>query len=192
MKQIVFASNNKNKLIEIQSILNSNFQVLSLADINCFDDIPETGNSFNENAQMKVDYIFNKYKVNCFADDSGLVVESLNGAPGIMSARYAGEPSNSERNMAKLLDEIEGNKNRKAYFIAIIALIIDGNYHFFEGRVNGKITDKIIGNGGFGYDPIFIPDGYTKTFAELSPEIKNSISHRAIAVRKLADFLLTK
>jgi len=207
--KIVFATNNEHKLSEIRAILGPSFDVVSLADIGCHEDIPETGQTLEENALMKAEYVYNKYHLSCFADDTGLEVEALNGAPGVYSARYAaivpaGEPAgpshDSEANMARLLRELANNNNRKARFRTVIALIEKKNVcpcgctsikvvHKFEGIVNGEITREKSGAEGFGYDPIFRPDGYDKTFAELGLDIKNQISHRARAVAKLAEFL---
>ena len=208
--KIVFATNNEHKLSEIRAILGPSFDVVSLADIGCHEDIPETGQTLEENALMKAEYVYNKYHLSCFADDTGLEVEALNGAPGVYSARYAaivpaGEPAgpshDSEANMARLLRELANNNNRKARFRTVIALIEKKDVcpcgctsikvvHKFEGIVNGEITREKSGAEGFGYDPIFRPDGYDKTFAELGLDIKNQISHRARAVAKLAEFLV--
>ena len=212
--KIVFATNNEHKLSEIRAILGPSFEVVSLADIGCHEDIPETGKTLEENALMKAEYIYNKYHLSCFADDTGLEVEALNGAPGVYSARYAamattvpaGEPAgishDSEANMARLLRELANNNNRKARFRTVIALIEKKDVcpcgctsikvvHQFEGIVNGEITQEKSGAEGFGYDPIFRPDGYDKTFAELGLDIKNQISHRARATQKLAEYLKT-
>jgi non-canonical purine NTP pyrophosphatase (RdgB/HAM1 family) len=194
--KIVFATNNLNKLTEVRKILGNSFEVLSLKDINCNDDIPEKGQTLEDNAKMKAEYIYKKYHINCFADDTGLEVESLGGAPGVYSARYASmmgsgnaQSHDSGANMTRLLHELEEKDNRKARFRTIIALIIDGKITTFEGIVNGEIIRERRGGEGFGYDPIFQPDGYNQTFAELGTNIKNHISHRAIAVQKLADYL---
>lgn len=194
--KIVFATNNKHKLEEIRSILGSRVEVLSLADINCHDDIPETGTTLEANAMQKAEYIVNKYGMSVFADDTGLEVDALNGAPGVYSARYAGgDGHDSEANMTKLLAELGENNNRNARFRTVIALIItDDNgqqttVEQFEGIVNGTIIRERRGGEGFGYDPIFQPEGYNETFAELGNDIKNSISHRARAVAKLAEYL---
>ena len=209
--KIVFATNNEHKLSEIRAILGPSFDVVSLADIGCHEDIPETGQTLEENALMKAEYVYNKYHSSCFADDTGLEVEALNGAPGVYSARYAaivpaGEPAgpshDSEANMARLLRELANNNNRKARFRTVIALIEKKDVcpcgctsikvvHKFEGIVNGEITREKSGAEGFGYDPIFRPDGYDKTFAELGLDIKNQISHRARATQKLAEYLKT-
>jgi XTP/dITP diphosphohydrolase len=194
--KLVFATNNKNKLSEIRSILGNHIEVLSLNDINCHADIPETAKTLEGNAIIKARYVYDHYKLPCFADDTGLEVDALNGAPGVFSARYAGgEGHDSEANMAKLLDELGQNNNRKARFRTVIALIEcdeHGNNpvtHEFEGIVNGEIIRERRGGEGFGYDPIFMPDGYDKTFAELGMDIKNKISHRARAVKQLTEYL---
>jgi XTP/dITP diphosphohydrolase len=212
--KIVFATNNEHKLSEIRAILGDAFEVVSLADIGCHEDIPETGQTLEENALMKAEYIYDKYHLSCFADDTGLEVEALNGAPGVYSARYAsmeatvpaGSPAcishDSEANMARLLRELANNNNRKARFRTVIALIEKKDVcpcgctsiklvHKFEGIVNGEITREKSGAEGFGYDPIFRPDGYDKTFAELGADVKNQISHRARATQKLAEYLKT-
>lgn len=202
MNKIVFATNNKHKLEEIRSILGEDFEVLSLSDIGCHEDIPETSDTLEGNAMQKAQYVFDKYGYACFADDTGLEVEALGGEPGIYSARYAaldGDGSishDSEANMAKLLRKLEGIKNRKARFRTVIALITNAplpgmgeRLQLFDGIVNGSIIKERRGGEGFGYDPIFQPEGYDKTFAELGNEVKNHISHRARAVQKLADYL---
>lgn len=197
--KIVFATNNAHKLSEIRDILGEGFEVLSLSDIGCHDDIPETANTLEGNALLKAQYVHDHYHISCFADDTGLEVDALNGAPGVFSARYAGgEGHDSEANMSKLLAELGENNNRKARFRTVIALIeceedtTKPKTTCFEGIVEGHITMERHGNEGFGYDPIFMPDGYDKTFAELGMDIKNHISHRARAVEKLAQFLLHK
>lgn len=187
--ELVFASSNQNKVKEIQKIIGNKFKILSLNDINCTEEIEETGKTFRENALIKALYVFGKYKQNCFADDSGLEVEALNNEPGVYSARYAGEPKSDANNTQKLLRELNSETNRKACFKTVIALVIDGKEEFFEGRINGRIALKPIGDGGFGYDPVFIPDGYDKTFAQMTLEEKNAISHRAIATKKLVQYL---
>ncbi len=193
--KIVFATNNKHKLSEISAILGEEYEVLSLADIGCHTDIPETADSFEGNALQKAQYVNEHYHISCFADDSGLEVDALGGAPGVFSARYAGgEGHNSEANMTKLLAELGENNNRKAQFRTVIALLINkegekAEQHLFEGIATGKIIHERRGTGGFGYDPIFQPDGYDATFAEMGNEMKNTISHRAKAVRKLVEFL---
>lgn len=193
--KIVFATNNSHKLEEIRQILGKSIEVLSLADINCHEDIPETAPTIEGNAMMKARYVYDKYGTPCFADDTGLEVEALNGAPGVYSARYAGgEGHDSEANMRKLLHELEGKENRRAQFRTVIALIEqkDGKpvAHTFEGKIEGHISDEKRGTSGFGYDPIFVPEGYEQSFAELGNEIKNKISHRARAVARLAEYLL--
>ena len=201
--KIVFATNNQHKLDEIRSILGKDIEVVSLADIGCHEDIPETGNTLEENALMKAQYVYDHYHVNCFADDTGLEVEALNGAPGVYSARYAGGVGHdSQANMDKLLNELKDEDNRRARFRTVIALREKKDVcpcgctsikqiHRFEGIVNGQITRQKSGAEGFGYDPIFQPDGYDKTFAELGNEVKNHISHRARATQKLAEYLKT-
>jgi len=187
--KIVFATNNQNKLTEIRNILGNQFDVVSLQDIGCHDDIPEKGQTLKDNALIKARYVYEKYHVNCFADDTGLEVEALGGAPGVYSARYAGGAHDSEANMQKLLAELHNKDNRKARFRTVIALIIDGKETCFEGIVNGDIIREKRGGEGFGYDPIFRPEGYAQTFAEMGANIKNQISHRARAVAKLCEFL---
>lgn len=197
--KIVFATNNKNKLAEIREILGNAFEVLSLNDINCHVDIPETGTTLEENAAIKAEYIFKNYGMSVFADDTGLEVEALGGAPGVYSARYArGEGHDSEANMRKLLHELEGKDNRQARFRTVIAYIPSGESKdgikpmLFEGVCKGEIIKEKRGGSGFGYDPIFQPEGYDRTFAELGHEIKNKISHRAKAVGKFAEYLKSK
>lgn len=198
--KIVFATNNKHKLQEIRAILGSDFEIVSLADIGCYDEIPETGNTLEANAHQKAEYVFNHYHLSCFADDTGLEVDALDGAPGIHSARYAeGTDHDSKANMKKLLCELGDNTNRKARFRTVISLILteeenSSSYqeYLFDGEVKGHIAKEKHGNEGFGYDPLFIPDGYDKSFAELGEDIKNKISHRARAVAKLAKFLKGK
>lgn len=188
--RIVFATNNSHKLDEIRNILGSSFEVMSLNELECHDDIPETGTTLEENARQKAQYIYDKYHCNVFADDTGLEVDALGGEPGVYSARYAGgEGHDSEANMTKLLKNLEGEDNRKAQFRTVIALILDGKTSLFDGIVKGEIIKERRGGEGFGYDPIFQPEGYDKTFAELGNDIKNTISHRARAVAKLAAFL---
>lgn len=188
-EKLVFATNNLHKHEEVSNILKNKINLLSLNDIGCNIDIPETANTLEGNALIKSQFIYNNYKMNCFADDTGLEVEILKGAPGVLSARYAGNDHDSEANMLKLLHNLEGKENRKAQFRTVISLIIDGNKYLFEGIVRGEITNEKKGNSGFGYDPIFIPEGYDKTFAELGHEIKNKMSHRALAINKLCKFL---
>lgn len=188
--KLVFATNNAHKLEEVSAMLGDTFELLSLNDINCHADIPETADTLEGNARLKASFVYQNYGFNCFADDTGLEVEALGGAPGVYSARYAGgEGHDSEANMRKLLAELEGKDNRKARFRTAISLILDGKEYLFEGIVNGEITTEKRGDSGFGYDPVFRPDGYEQTFAELGHEIKNQISHRARAVQKLCEFL---
>lgn len=190
-KTIVFATNNKNKLDEVRSMLRNEFEVIGLRDIGCHDDIPETADTIEGNAIQKAEYVCNKFKTDCFADDTGLEVDALGGAPGVHSARYANENAHdSEANIDKLLAELADKEDRQAQFRTCICVIIDGKKHLFEGIVRGKITLSRRGTGGFGYDSVFMPDGYDKTFAELGNDEKNKISHRARAVAKLAKFLL--
>ncbi|MDR1678289.1 MAG: non-canonical purine NTP diphosphatase [Prevotellaceae bacterium] len=188
-KEIVFATNNEHKLQEVARILGDEFRVLSLADIGCNDDIAETAPTLEGNALIKARFVYEKYGKNCFSDDTGLEVEALHGAPGVYSARYAGEEKNPEANMNKLLAELQGETNRHAHFRTVIALMIDNEEHLFEGEVRGSILEEKRGNEGFGYDPIFCPEGYDRSFAELSADEKNSISHRARAVEKMCRFL---
>lgn len=187
--KIVFATNNKHKLDEIRKISQGKIEILSLSDIGCHDEIPETGTTLEENALIKALYIKEKIGFNCFADDTGLEVNALDGAPGVISARYAGEACNPQNNMEKLLREMRGLGNREARFRTVIALLMNDRQHFFEGEIRGEIIEEKRGAAGFGYDPIFLPDGYDKTFAELGDDIKNKISHRAIATNRLMDFL---
>ena len=188
-KKFVFATNNSHKLEEVTAILGNKIELLSMKDINCHADIPETADTLEGNALLKARYIFDKYQLDRFADDTGLEVEALNGAPGVYSARYAGAAHNSEANMKKLLQDMEGIENRKAQFRTVFALIINGKEHLFEGIVKGEITKHRHGTSGFGYDPVFIPEGYTHTYAEMGNELKNKISHRALATNKLCNFL---
>ncbi|MEO8147059.1 MAG: non-canonical purine NTP diphosphatase [Bacteroidia bacterium] len=187
--KLIFASNNKKKLEEIKVLLPLSVELLSLADVNITEDIPETGDTFKANALIKAKYVLSKTGINCFADDSGLEVEALDMRPGVYSARYAGEPKNDEANIDLLLKELKGKENRKAQFHTVIALLINGGTYFFEGIVRGAITAERMGNNGFGYDPVFIADGDSKTFAELSLDDKNKISHRSIAVKQLVAFM---
>ena len=190
-KKLVVATNNAHKLEEIAAILGDEMELLSLKDINCHADIPETADTLEGNARQKALYIYENYGMDCFADDTGLEVEALNGAPGVYSARYADENGhNSEANMQKLLKELDGVENRKAQFRTAIIVIVNGKEHLFEGIVKGSIIKVRKGTSGFGYDPVFVPEGYDKTFAELGDDIKNKISHRAIATQKLCKFLL--
>jgi len=188
-KKFVFATNNAHKLEEVTAILGDKIELLSMKDIHCHADIPETADTLEGNALLKARYIFENYNMDCFADDTGLEVEALNGAPGVYSARYAGDAHNSEANMRKLLQDMEGIENRKAQFRTVFALIINGKEHLFEGIVKGEITKHRCGSSGFGYDPVFIPEGYTQTYAEMGNTLKNKISHRAVATDKLCNFL---
>jgi XTP/dITP diphosphohydrolase len=187
--ELVFASNNKNKIKEIQSILNGSIQLLSLEEIGCHEEIPETADTIEGNAIMKANYVTEKYGYNCFADDTGLEVKSLNGEPGVYSARYAGEQKDSNDNMNKLLEALKDKSDRSAQFKTVISLNLNGEQHLFTGIAKGNITVNKTGHRGFGYDPIFQPENYTETFAELASEIKNKISHRAKATQQLIDFL---
>lgn len=190
--QLVFASNNKNKIKEIQLLVPNSIQVVSLEDIGCFDEIPETADTIEGNAILKANYVTEKYGYNCFADDSGLEIDALNGEPGVYSARYAGEPKDDNENIEKVLANLKDKTNRKANFKTVICLNSDGQQHLFTGIIEGEIIDEKIGNNGFGYDPIFVADGYQKTFAELSMEEKSTISHRGKAFRQLVEFLSNK
>ncbi len=187
--KLVLASNNKHKLEEMRAILGGKVEILSLSDINCHDEIPEEQDTIEGNALQKARYIHDKYNLDCFADDTGLEVECLNGEPGVYSARYAGEHPTFDDNIAKLLANMEGHENRNARFRTAIALILGGKEYIFEGEVKGQIIKEYRGYNGFGYDPVFLPDGYSQTFAELPAEIKNKISHRGNAAKKLAEFL---
>ena len=189
MRKLVFATNNKHKLEEARKILEGMVEILSLAEIGCNDDIPETATTLEGNALIKARYIKEHYGYDCFADDTGLLVDALDGAPGVYSARYAGEECNPQKNMEKLLSELEGIEQRAAAFVTCVALTLRGSEHIFMGEIAGEITKEAKGTAGFGYDPIFKPFGYDKTFAELGDDIKNSISHRAKAMEKLAQFL---
>lgn len=188
---LIFATHNNNKLIEVKALMPINVELKSLNEIGWHDEIPETELTIEGNALLKAKTIFNKTNSNCFADDSGLIIPSLNGEPGVFSARYAGEPKNDELNLQKVLNNLKNVNDRSAHFKTTIALIIKGNSYLFEGIINGEIIHKKIGTNGFGYDPIFVPDGYTKTFAQLTLQEKSSISHRAIAVNKMVEFLKT-
>lgn len=188
-RKFVFATNNAHKLEEVTAILGNRIELLSLKDIHCHVDIPETADTLEGNALLKAQYIFENYQMDCFADDTGLEVEALNGEPEVYSARYAGDGHNAEANMLKLLQNMEGIENRKAQFRTAFALIINGKEHLFEGIIKGEIIKTRRGNSGFGYDPIFVPEGYSQTFAEMGNELKNKISHRAIATNKLCKFL---
>lgn len=189
---LVFATNNGHKLHEVRALLSEcdNVDVVSLKDIGCFDDIEETGTTLDANSLIKAQYVWDKYGKNCFADDTGLEVEALDGRPGVYSARYAGEGCTFRDNVVKLLSEMEGKDNRRACFRTVITLIIDGKVHSFEGRVDGRILEKETGDEGFGYDPVFVPDGYDDSFAEMPLELKNKISHRGKAMMKLVKWIM--
>ena len=189
-RKLVFATNNAHKLEEVAAILGDQVELLSLNDIGCQADIPETAETLEGKALLKSSYIYKNYHLDCFADDTGLEVEALNGAPGVYSARYAGgEGHDAQANMLKLLHELDGKENRKAQFRTAISLILDGKEYLFEGVIKGEIIKEKRGDSGFGYDPVFMPEGYDRTFAELGNDIKNQISHRALAVQKLCEFL---
>ncbi|MBS4013420.1 MAG: non-canonical purine NTP diphosphatase [Bacteroidetes bacterium] len=187
--KLIFATHNINKLREIKSIIKSNIELVSLDDVAFFDEIPEPFDTLHENALAKARHIYNRFCINCFADDTGLEVEALNGKPGVMSARYAGESKSDKENIKKLINELSGKANRNARFRTVISLILDNKEYYFEGIVNGRIIDIEKGSNGFGYDPVFIPNGFNKTFAEMTMEEKNLLSHRSAAVKKLVDFL---
>lgn len=190
MKKLVFATNNKHKLGEVAPLIQSQFQLLSLSDINCFEEIEEPHDTLKDNAFEKARFVFNRYHFDCFADDTGLEIDALDGRPGVYSARYAGENCTFEDNVKKVLIEMQGKKIRTARFKTVIALILDGKEYHFEGKVEGEIIEKPSGGiEGFGYDPIFRPQGYSQTFAEMPLEEKNKISHRGLATKKLINFL---
>ncbi|WP_139957867.1 non-canonical purine NTP diphosphatase [Flavicella sediminum] len=186
--KIVFATNNKNKLKEVQALV-SNFELLSLQDIQCLEDIPETSDSIEGNSKLKADYVTKKYDMACFADDTGLEINALNGAPGVYSARYAGPGNDAEKNMQKVLNELKETSNRTAQFKTVITLNLNGQQHVFEGICKGTILKEKTGQEGFGYDPIFQPEGFSKSFSEMNMEEKGAISHRGLAVKKLISFL---
>lgn len=190
MDKLVFATNNTHKVSEISHMLGDQFSIVTLSEIGIQEDIPETGHTFHENASQKSRYIYDRLKWNCFADDSGLEVLALNNAPGVYSARYSGS-RDMDRNIDLLLANMETVSDRRAAFSTVISLILKDKEYFFEGKITGMLTRERKGIGGFGYDPIFIPDGYKDTFAQMAPEAKNAISHRSIAVKKLVDFLLS-
>ena len=193
MKKLVFATNNPHKLEEIRAILGSKLEILSLADIGCDADIPETAKTLEGNALIKAHYVYDNYKLDCFADDTGLEVDALHGVPGVHTARYAyPDRHDPEANMIKLLEALRENNDRNARFRTVIALIEKGKEHLFEGVVEGVIAREKSGTQGFGYDPVFIPEGNSNTFAELGEDIKNTISHRARAVQKLAEYLASR
>ncbi len=187
--EIVFATHNTNKLEEVRKLLPKEIQLLSLADIGCSEDIPETGDTLDANAKIKADYVTQTYGYNCFSDDTGLLVDILDGAPGVYSARYAGTQKNAGDNMDLVLAQLKGGSNRNAHFKTVIHLNFQGQSYVFDGVVNGTITETKMGSGGFGYDSIFKPEGYQQTFGELPLKIKNTVSHRAKAVQKLVEFL---
>lgn len=187
--KLVFATHNLNKLAEIKAILPPHIEIVSLSDIGCDQPIEEWGKTIEQNAVIKAQYVWENYHLNCFSDDTGLEVEALDNAPGVYSARYAGPENNAQKNIAKLLSELKDKDQRKARFKTVIALLIDGELNQFEGIINGEISGTIEGESGFGYDPVFIAEGYDKTFAQLSKNEKNKISHRAIAFQKLAEYL---
>lgn len=187
--KLIFATHNQHKLEEIQQLINPSVELMSLNDLNYFDEIEETGKDLTENALIKAKAIFQKFQTNTFADDTGLEIECLKGEPGVYSARYAGEEKNSMANMQKVLSLMQGQSNRRARFRTVIALLLDGQEYFFEGIVNGEILETPVGNKGFGYDPIFKADGYNVSFAQMEAKTKNSISHRGRAVQKLIDFI---
>jgi len=189
---LVFATNNPHKLFEINQALKNRIHIIGLKDIGCDEDIPETAETIEGNAVQKAKYVSEKFHCHCFADDTGLEIDCLQGRPGVYSARYAGEEKSFEANMNKVLEEMQGVENRKARFRCVIALLIDGELHLFEGIINGSITTEKHGKEGFGYDPIFLPEGYNRTFAEMDIEEKNLISHRGLAVEKLTAFLIDK
>ena len=186
---LIFATSNQNKVLEIQKILPKKFNIKSLKDLNYFEDVPENETTIEGNAIFKAKYIYEKFNINVFADDTGLEVEALNGEPGVHSARYAGTTRNSEKNIKKLLKNLKNIKNRNARFKTVIALIINNKLHIFSGIVEGYILDSPKGNNGFGYDPIFCPNGFDKSFAELTLKEKNLISHRSLAIKKLIDYI---
>lgn len=187
--KLVFATHNDHKLKEVQQLLPEHIELLSLKDINCLEEIPETGDTLEENAQIKADYLTQTFGLDCFSDDTGLLVNALNGAPGVYSARYAGEQKNALDNMEKLLSELKGATDRSAHFKTVVHLNLKGESYTFDGIVEGQITTKKHGKGGFGYDPIFKPNGYDHTFGELTSAVKNAISHRGRAIEKLVEFL---
>lgn len=186
---LIVASNNQHKLEEIEAIIGKYYALQSMASIGFVEEIEETGTSFHENAAIKARAIFNRYGVDCLSDDSGLAIDVLNGAPGVYSARFAGEPVNHEKNIDKVLFELEGKSDRNARFVTVLCLIRNGKEYFFEGEIKGKILEEKRGTNGFGYDPIFVPEGFDKSFAELDPAQKNKISHRSNALAKMQEYL---
>lgn len=189
LPKLIFATQNRHKVLEIEALFKNKFQILTLNDLGFTDDIPETGSTFRANAELKAKFVYNRWQADTFADDSGLEVDALNGAPGVYSARYAGIYKNEQANVQKLLKEMRGKTNRKARFVTVIGLILQGKLHFFKGEAEGAIAEEIRGNNGFGYDPVFIPNGFDKTFAEITAQQKNSLSHRAMALAKMTTFL---
>ncbi len=187
--KLVFATNNQHKLEEARAILKEHIEIISLSELGCYDDIPETATTLQGNSSLKARYIYDHFGVNCFADDTGLEICALGGEPGVYSARYAGEPANSANNRAKVLEKLQGVVNREARFATVITLILEGKEYSFEGEVKGTIATSESGEGGFGYDSIFIPEGYEVTFAALNADVKNSMSHRGRALKVLWDFL---
>jgi len=192
--KLCLATNNAHKVEELQALLGEKFQLQTLNEIGCFDDIPETANTFDGNSLQKAMYVWERFQIDCIADDSGLEVDALNGEPGVFSARYAGTPAageqvNHAKNIEKLLESLKGIENREAQVRSVITLLINGEYYFFEGIIRGKITQERHGEKGFGYDPIFMPEGYDRTFAEMTMEEKNPISHRGLAVARMIEFL---
>ena len=188
MKKLVFATHNAHKLEELRAIIK-HFNIVGLTDINCNEEIVEDADTLEGNAKIKADFVTNNFHIDCFADDTGLEVDALDGAPGVYSARYAGEGCSYQDNVNKLLEALKGNENRKARFRTVIALNINGEQHFFEGKVEGIITKEQHGEKGFGYDPIFLPDGFDQTFAEMPMDVKNKISHRANALNAMLEYL---
>lgn len=192
METLLFATNNLNKLAEVQQLLDGMYTLVTPSELGLTEDIPEDAATLEGNALQKAHYVYQKLGIACFADDTGLEVEALNGAPGVHSARYSGSDKDPEKNVEKLLNELKGKENRSACFRCIVALVDGEKETLFEGRVDGEIMTEKSGSGGFGYDPVFRPDGYDCSFGEMSAELKNKISHRGIAVRKLVDYLLNK
>ena len=191
MRNICFVTGNQNKVIEVKKLIK-NFKLISPKDLNFYDEIPETENTIKGNSFLKSSFIYNKFNIDCFSDDSGLFINALGGEPGVKSARYASERSDTEKNINLVLKNLKGEESRSAYFETCICLIIDGKTSYFQGSIKGKITTKRVGSRGFGYDPIFIPKGYDKSFAQMSLGEKNKISHRSIATQKLVNFLNQK
>lgn len=189
MKKLVFATNNAHKLSEVKAILEPKFTIISLSDLNCNDEIAETAETLEGNALIKAQYIHDKFGLDCFADDTGLEIDALNGEPGVHSARYAGDANCAHENMCKVLEKLGDNPNRSARFRTVIALIQGNETNYFEGKIDGDIAAQPLGNSGFGYDPIFIPENYFVSFAQLSAEEKNTISHRALALKELVNYL---